>query len=42
MDADPLPQGAGIAMTIPPVAFGTRARGISQDSVESSLSFLSD
>lgn len=39
VDADPLPQGAGVAMAVPPVAFGTRAHGISLDRVGSSLSF---
>lgn len=29
VDADPLPQGAGVAMAAPPVAFGTCASGIS-------------
>lgn len=29
MDADPLPQGAVVVMAAPPVAFGTRAPGIS-------------
>ena len=39
MDTDPLPQGAGVAMAVPPVAFGTRAHGIALGRVGSSLSF---